>query len=69
MILMALGNSAAFKDEKDKFRFINGLRAVLQDLRARKIQGFQAIAKEICAYRQSFYEDKSRVLLLDGPSV
>jgi hypothetical protein len=64
-ILVELGNSAGYKEE-DKPRFVSGLRAVLQDLRAKKTKDFQVIAAEIAAFRARFLQDKSKVILLDG---
>ena len=50
-------------------RFIRGLKEVLQELRISKIRDFQVIASQICMFRQGFFEDSSKVLLLDGQAI
>ncbi len=66
-ILVELGNSAGYNEE-DKPKFVQGLRTVLQELRAKKTKDFQIIASEIAAYRARFLGDRTKVLLLDGTS-
>jgi hypothetical protein len=66
--LVSLGDSSGYKEE-DRTRFIKGLKEVLQDLRISKIRDFQVIATKICIFRQSMFEDSSKVLLLDSPEI
>ncbi|OBT65429.1 hypothetical protein VE03_06045 [Pseudogymnoascus sp. 23342-1-I1] len=68
LILVSLGDSSGYKEE-DRTRFIKGLKEVLQDLRISKIRDFQVIAAKICLFRQSMFEDSSKVLLLDSPAI
>ncbi|OBT77637.1 hypothetical protein VF21_03710 [Pseudogymnoascus sp. 05NY08] len=68
LILVSLGDSSGYKEE-DKTRFIKGLKEVLQNLRMSKIRDFEVIAAKICTFRQSMFEDSSKVLLLDSPAI
>jgi hypothetical protein len=67
-ILTALGSPEQFQGARYD-EFCNGLRALLMDLRVRKIRDFNVIAPEILAYRSRFLADDSRVLPLEGVMV
>ncbi|KAI9046950.1 hypothetical protein LZ554_009025 [Drepanopeziza brunnea f. sp. 'monogermtubi'] len=68
-ILTALGSPAEFTGEQREL-FCAGLRAVLLDLRVRKIRDFEIIAAEIVAHRAKFLGDKSKVLAtLEGTTI
>lgn len=49
-------------------RFIEGLKKVLNELKANKVKDFDRITKAIVKHRQEFLEDKSKVLPLDAGS-
>lgn len=63
-ILVQLGNSTDYSDA-DRPRFVAGLRSLLQELRSKKIKDFKSIAAAIAAYRATFLQDNTRVLMLD----
>ncbi|KAG9229273.1 hypothetical protein BJ875DRAFT_203259 [Amylocarpus encephaloides] len=64
-VLTTLGSPEHFNDTQRE-QFCEGLRAVLTDLRARKIKDFEKIAAEIIAHRAKFLGDNSKVLNLEG---
>ncbi|KAK4447483.1 protein red1 [Podospora aff. communis PSN243] len=64
-ILVELGRADDYIDDQ-KNRFISGLRALLQELRANKVKDFDAIARGIIDYRATFLGDKSKILPLEG---
>jgi len=46
----------------------DGLRELITDMRARKINDFETVAAEISLYRSSFFNDTTRVVrLTKGP--
>ena len=51
---------------ESKLRFIEGLKKVLNDLKANKIKDFDRITRAIAEYRAEFLGDKTKVLPLDG---
>ncbi|KAK0632228.1 hypothetical protein B0T14DRAFT_559941 [Immersiella caudata] len=64
-ILVELGRADDYIGDQ-KNRFIQGLRELLQELRAKKVKDFDAIARGIIDYRASFLGDKSKILPLEG---
>lgn len=62
---MELGRSDDYTGEQ-KVRFINGLKELLQDFRAKQVRDFDAIAAGIIEFRARFLGDKSKVLPLEG---
>lgn len=62
---MELGKSDDYSGEQ-KNRFIQGLRELLQEFRAKKVKDFDAIARGIIEYRFRFLGDKSKILNLEG---
>ncbi|KAF7957817.1 hypothetical protein EAE96_003387 [Botrytis aclada] len=67
-VLTKLGSPDEFEGEQ-RDRFIEGLKSVLSDLRARKIKDFDDIASEIVAHRAKFLGDSSKVLSLEGTTL
>jgi len=67
-VLTALGSPEEYSAEQ-RDKFCAGLRAVLTDLRARKIKDFDVIAAEIVAHRANFLGDNSKVLNLEGTTI
>ncbi|KAH9895462.1 hypothetical protein F4778DRAFT_783820 [Xylariomycetidae sp. FL2044] len=63
-IITQLGSSDMFTGET-KNRFIDGLKKVLNGLKANKVKDFDRITKAIVQYRQDFMQDKSKVLPLE----
>ncbi|KAI1766122.1 hypothetical protein GGR53DRAFT_487493 [Hypoxylon sp. FL1150] len=63
-IITQLGSSDMFTGET-RNRFIEGLKKVLNELKANKVRDFDRITKAIVKHRQEFLEDKSKVLPLD----
>jgi len=49
--------------------FCDGLKGVLNNLRARKIRSFDLIAQSVVEHRAKFLGDKSKVLPLEGTFV
>ncbi|KAI0172453.1 hypothetical protein GGR52DRAFT_544680 [Hypoxylon sp. FL1284] len=64
-IITQLGSADMFTGDT-RNRFIEGLKRVLNDLKANKVRDFDRITKAIVKYRQEFVEDKSKVLPLDA---
>ena len=62
---MELGKADEFEGEQ-KTRFIDGLRKLLHEFRAKKVRDFDAIARGIIEYRARFLGDRSKVLPLEG---
>lgn len=67
-IITQLGSSDMFSGEV-KLRFIEGLKKVLNGLKANKVRDFDRITKAIVEYRAAFSEDKTKVLPLDGVTI
>lgn len=64
-ILGSLGTPEEFPaDQRQKFR--EGLKAVLTDLRSRKVRDFDTIGAEVVAHRRRFLGDPSKILMLEG---
>ncbi|KAI0883983.1 uncharacterized protein GGS22DRAFT_166583 [Annulohypoxylon maeteangense] len=64
-IITQLGSADMFTGET-RNRFIEGLKKVLNDLKANKVKDFDRITRAIVKHRQEFLEDKSKVLPLDA---
>ncbi|KAI0019728.1 hypothetical protein F4780DRAFT_745510 [Xylariomycetidae sp. FL0641] len=64
-IITQLGSADMFVGET-RTRFIEGLKRVLNELKANKVKDFDRITKAIVKHRQDFLEDKSKVLHLDS---
>lgn len=62
---MELGKSDDYTGEQ-RDRFIQGLKDLLQDFRAKKTRDFDTIANGIIEFRARFLGDKSKILPLDG---
>jgi hypothetical protein len=60
-----LGKSDDYTGEQ-RDRFIQGLKELLQDFRARKTRDFDTIANGIIEFRARFLGDKSKILPLEG---
>jgi hypothetical protein len=58
-----LGKADDYVGEQ-KERFIQGLKDLLQDFRAKKIRDFDTIVNGIIEYRARFLGDKSKILPL-----
>lgn len=67
-IITQLGSSDMFSGEM-KLRFIEGLKKVLNELKANKVRDFDRITKAIVEFRAAFLEDKTKVLPLDGVTI
>jgi hypothetical protein len=63
-----LGRSDEYVGEQ-RNRFIQGLRELLQEFRAKKVKDFDTIARGIVDYRASFLGDRSKILHLEGVSL
>lgn len=63
-IITQLGSADMFTGET-RNKFIEGLKRVLNELKANKVKDFDRITKAIVKHRQEFLEDKSKVLPLD----
>ncbi|KAI1472350.1 uncharacterized protein F4812DRAFT_408584 [Daldinia caldariorum] len=66
-IITQLGSADMFTGET-RNRFIEGLKKVLNELKANKVKDFDRITKAIVKHRQEFLEDKSKILPLDAGS-
>ncbi|KAI2619657.1 hypothetical protein GGR54DRAFT_602989 [Hypoxylon sp. NC1633] len=64
-IITQLGSADMYTGET-RTRFIEGLKKVLNELKANKVKDFDRITKAIVKHRQEFLEDKSKVLPLDA---
>ncbi|KAI0203371.1 hypothetical protein F4808DRAFT_41943 [Astrocystis sublimbata] len=64
-IITQLGSADMFVGET-RTRFIEGLKRVLNELRANRVKDFDSITKAIVKHRQEFLGDKSKVLALDS---
>ncbi|KAL7621344.1 hypothetical protein AAE478_008665 [Parahypoxylon ruwenzoriense] len=64
-IITQLGSADMFTGET-RNRFIEGLKKVLNELKANKVKDFDRITRAIVKHRQEFLEDKSKVLPLDA---
>ncbi|KAI5921835.1 hypothetical protein F4810DRAFT_311868 [Camillea tinctor] len=64
-IITQLGSADMFTGET-KSRFIEGLKKVLNDLKANKVRDFDRITRAIVKHRQDFLNDKTKVLPLDA---
>lgn len=49
-----------------RVKFIEGLKKVLNELKANKVKDFDRITQAIVKHRQDFLGDKSKVLALDS---
>ncbi|RYP04793.1 hypothetical protein DL765_010060 [Monosporascus sp. GIB2] len=67
-IITQLGSSDMFSGEM-KLRFIEGLKKVLNELKANKVKDFDRITKAIVEFRAAFLGDKTKVLPLDGVTI
>ncbi|KAI1392153.1 uncharacterized protein F4822DRAFT_389768 [Hypoxylon trugodes] len=63
-IITQLGSADMFTGET-RNKFIEGLKKVLNELKANKVKDFDRITRAIVKHRQEFLEDKSKVLPLD----
>ncbi|KAJ8064813.1 hypothetical protein OCU04_007122 [Sclerotinia nivalis] len=68
VLLQKLGSPDEFEGEQ-RNNFIEGLKAVLSGLRARKTNDFDTLASEIVAHRAKFLGDSSKVLSLEGTTI
>ncbi|OTA99450.1 hypothetical protein M426DRAFT_27480 [Hypoxylon sp. CI-4A] len=64
-IITQLGSADMFTGET-RNKFIEGLKKVLNELKANKVKDFDRITRAIVKHRQEFLEDKSKVLPLDA---
>ncbi|KAK4239736.1 protein red1 [Achaetomium macrosporum] len=67
-ILLELGNPDGYSG-KEKSRFIQGMRELVQKFKAGKVKDFETIAREIVEVRSQLLGDKSKVLRLDGVTI
>ncbi|KAH8662207.1 hypothetical protein BX600DRAFT_513066 [Xylariales sp. PMI_506] len=63
-IIAQLGSTDMYTGEQ-KIRFIDGLKRVLNDLKANKVKDFDRITKAIIQYRADFLQDTTKVLPLN----
>lgn len=63
-ILIEMGSAREGQTEEEKETYLDGLKAIINDLRRDKVKDFNTVASEIAAYRRRFLQDPSRVLLL-----
>jgi hypothetical protein len=63
-LLVQLGTANPGKSPEERFRWNEGLRDVLKELRQRNIKDPNGIAMEIARYRREFLKDDSRVVNL-----
>lgn len=68
-LLVQLGNADGYVDKTEKQRFVNGLRELLMDLRARKAMDFNDIAGEVAAFQIRFLKDPSNILNLGDVAI
>ncbi|KAI8275864.1 Protein red1 [Colletotrichum sp. SAR11_240] len=66
-ILLQLGGTKLDGDERNQFN--DGLRKLLQDMRAKNIRDFPSIARGIVEYHKSFNGDPSKILPLGNVSL
>ncbi|KAI1423411.1 hypothetical protein F5Y12DRAFT_757664 [Xylaria sp. FL1777] len=64
-IITQLGSADMFVGET-RTRFIEGLKRVLNELKANRVKDFDRITKAIVKHRQDFLGDKTKVLALDS---
>ncbi|KAI1101508.1 hypothetical protein F4804DRAFT_315728 [Jackrogersella minutella] len=64
-IITQLGSADMFTGET-RNKFIEGLKKVLNGLKANRVKDFDRITRAIVKHRQEFLEDKSKVLPLDA---
>ncbi|KAI0910141.1 hypothetical protein F4823DRAFT_591250 [Ustulina deusta] len=64
-IITQLGSADMFVGET-RTKFIEGLKRVLNDLKANRVKDFDRITKAIVKHRQEFLGDKTKVLALDS---
>jgi hypothetical protein len=57
-----LGTANPGKTDEEKARWTVGLRALLKELRQKKVKDPNGIALEIAKYRRQFLHDESRVV-------
>ncbi|KAI1323981.1 hypothetical protein F5Y16DRAFT_382455 [Xylariaceae sp. FL0255] len=63
-IITQLGSADMFVGET-RIKFIEGLKRVLNDLKANRVRDFDRITKAIIKHRQEFLDDKTKVLALE----
>lgn len=63
-ILIEMGSAREGQTEEEKETYLDGLKAIINDLRRDKVKDFNTVASEIAAYRRRFLQDPSRVLTL-----
>ncbi|GAW21306.1 hypothetical protein ANO14919_108250 [Xylariales sp. No.14919] len=64
-IITQLGSAEMFVGET-RTKFIEGLKKVLNELKANRVKDFDRITKAIIKHRQEFLGDKTKVLALDS---
>ncbi|KAI0453318.1 hypothetical protein F5B21DRAFT_479582 [Xylaria acuta] len=64
-IITQLGSADMFAGET-RTKFIEGLKRVLNELKANRVKDFDRITKAIVKHRQEFLGDKTKVLALDS---
>lgn len=64
MVLVQLGTANPGRTEEERVQWTKGLRAVLNDLRSRKIKDPEVVAAQITDYRREFLNDPSKILNL-----
>ncbi|RWA13528.1 hypothetical protein EKO27_g1603 [Xylaria grammica] len=64
-IITQLGSAEMFVGET-RTKFIEGLKKVLNELKANRVKDFDRITKAIVKHRQEFLGDKTKVLALDS---
>ncbi|KAI8948700.1 hypothetical protein F4801DRAFT_581221 [Xylaria longipes] len=67
-IITQLGSSDMFVGET-RTKFIEGLKRVLNELKANRVKDFDRITKAIVKHRQEFLGDKTKVLALDSSTI
>ncbi|KAI0399389.1 hypothetical protein F4802DRAFT_612197 [Xylaria palmicola] len=65
LIITQLGSADMFMGET-RTKFIEGLRRVLNELKANRVKDFDRITRAIVRHRQEFLGDKTKVLALDS---
>ncbi|KAI1343194.1 hypothetical protein F5Y15DRAFT_226366 [Xylariaceae sp. FL0016] len=64
-IITQLGSAVMYSGEI-RVQFIEGLKRVLNDLKANKVKDFDRITKAIVKHRQDFLDDKTKILPLES---
>ena len=50
-------------DRDSRNRYVNGLKAVIADLRTRGVKDFEEVASELAAYRRRFEAEQDPLLI------